>query len=73
LNSPTQRLDKFREELEQAPQTLHSIIAQKAQIQSAIEISEALAGLTFAVNDMADRAATGVYFDRHRAVDAACD
>jgi hypothetical protein len=58
LGSPTQQLGKFLKELEHSPETQHRLIAQKAQIQSAIEISEALTGLTVAVNSMANQGAT---------------
>jgi|SRR5580658_360457 len=56
MSSPIERLGRYRDDLKNSPETQHSIIGQTAQIQSAIEVCEALAGLTFAVNDMANRA-----------------
>jgi hypothetical protein len=50
--TPTERLRPYLEELQHAP------ASQRGQIQSAIEISEALTGLTVAVNDMANRMVT---------------
>jgi hypothetical protein len=61
---------KILEELKRQPESAHPFIQAKAAIQSAVAVTESLAALTFAVDDVANRT-IGRMNDLIKAIEAA--
>jgi hypothetical protein len=69
MNPHSEDLLSTLEELKRQPETARPLLQAKAAIQSAVAVTESLAALTFAVDDVANRT-IGRMNDRIKAIEA---